>query len=150
MLKRVPNGVSPELLATLARMGHGDEICIADGNFPSESTNRNCIRLDGQTGAQVLQNIVHFIPLDTYDNPVMVMAPVASDVHKYKDGKPPIWGVYSQIIDKEEAKHINFTELERFAFYERAKKAYAVVATSETAVYANIILKKGVVFTAGL
>jgi len=148
MLKGVPNVLSPQLISTIMKMGHGDEICIADGNFPAESTNSNCIRADGISGPQILEAIMQFFPLDTYAEPVILMEPVPGDKSKFPGGKPPIWKTYSDIINKAESRDIPLTQIDRFAFYERAKKSYAVVATSESAIYANIILKKGVITTA--
>ena len=123
-------------------MGHGDELVIADGNFPSASIAQNLIRLDGHGVPEVLEAILKFFPLDTYvDSPVALMAAVKHG----KTIKPPIWEVYRKTIKESKERFTEFELVERFAFYERAKKAFAVVATSEYALYANIILKKGVV-----
>jgi L-fucose mutarotase len=141
MLKGIPSIISPELIKVLMEMGHADEIVIADGNFPSSACAlRNLIRCDGHNVPEILEAILKFFPLDTYvDAPIALMAVVPGD-----EVKPVIWDEYRKIINKyEPGTNIEF--IERFAFYERAKKAYAVVATSEGALYANIILKKGVV-----
>ena len=148
MLKNIPNILSPELLKILMEMGHGDEIVIADGNFPSASVaaqtiSKNLIRLDGHGTAKVLQAILKLFPLDPYaENPVGLMQLVPGDTVK-----TPIWDEYKKIIEAsdEKAKFKDFEFIERFEFYERARKAYAIIATSEIALYANIILKKGVV-----
>ncbi|HSR17712.1 MAG TPA: L-fucose mutarotase [Ignavibacteriaceae bacterium] len=141
MLKNIPNILSPDLLKILMEMGHGDEIVIADGNFPAASTAQRLIRLDGHSVPQVLKAILKFFPLDTYvENPVGLMAVSEGD-----NIAPFIWGKYKKIIKDSKEPFTEFEYIERFAFYERAKKAYAVIATSELALYANIILKKGVV-----
>ena len=121
-------------------MGHGDEIVIADGNFPSASHAQRLIRADGHGVPELLGAILQLFPLDTFvDHPVSVMAVVPG--HDYK---PVIWEDYRKILRESEEPFKDFEYIERFAFYERAKEAYAIVATSESALYANIILKKGV------
>jgi L-fucose mutarotase len=140
MLKQIPSILSPDLLKILMEMGHGDEIVIADGNFPSAGIAQRLVRSDGNLVPQLLDAILRFLPLDPYVKlPVALMAVVPGDTYK-----PTIWEIYKDIINKHE-KVSEFEFVERFAFYERARKAYAVIATSETALYANIILKKGVV-----
>ena len=140
MLKTIPSILSPDLLKVLMEMGHGDEIVIADGNFPSASIAVRLVRSDGNMVPQILDAVLKFFPLDPYVKlPVALMAVVPGDTYK-----PTIWDTYRDVIKKHE-KFSDFEYVERFAFYERAKKAYAVIATSETALYANIILKKGVV-----
>ena len=140
MLKQIPSILSPELLKVLMEMGHGDEIVIADGNFPSASIAQRLVRSDGNMVPELLDAMLRFFPLDPYVKlPVALMAVVPGDTYK-----PTIWETYRGVIAKHE-KISDFEFVERFAFYERAKKAYAVIATSETALYANIILKKGVV-----
>ena len=141
MLKHVPNILSPELLKILMEMGHGDEIVIADGNFPAASIAQKLVRLDGHNVPEVLEAILKFFPLDTYvEKPVGLMEVVPGD-----NINPAIWNEYRKIIKDSKEPFIEFEFIERFEFYERAKKSYAVIATSETALYANIILKKGVV-----
>lgn len=140
MLKNIPKIISPELIKTLMEMGHGDEIVIADGNFPAESIGQMVIRCDGHGVPELLDAILQFFPLDTYTpQPVMLMQVVDGDP------VPTIWDKYKSILDTYESGNCDIEMIERFAFYERAKKAYAVIATGEEAVYANIILKKGVV-----
>ncbi len=140
MLKGVPSIISPELLKVLMEMGHSDEIVIADGNFPSASHGQRVIRLDGHGCTEVLQGILQLFPLDTYvDNPVSLMAVTLGDPYV-----PVIWDEYRKTIAAS-GEPQGIEEVERFAFYERAKKAYAIIATGESALYANIILKKGVV-----
>lgn len=141
MLKGIPSILSPELLKILMEMGHGDEIVIADGNFPSSAIAQRLVRLDGHGVTEILDAVMKFFPLDTYvENPVGLMAVVAGD-----DVKPTIWDDYKAVISKYEPQNCKIEFVDRFDFYERAKKAYAVIATGETAIYANILLKKGVV-----
>jgi len=122
-------------------MGHGDEIVISDGNFPAASCAQRLVRADGHNVPELLDAILKLMPLDTYvEAPVALMAVVPGD-----PVKPVIWDEYKKIINNYEPKANKIEFVERFAFYERAKKAYAIVATGEKALYANIILKKGVV-----
>lgn len=139
MLKNVPTIISPELLKILCEMGHGDEIVIGDGNFPAASNAKRLIRMDGHGVPEILDAVLKLIPLDTYvESPAMLMA-TAKD-----DPTPEIWAKYKDIITKNNGE-TNISQIERFKFYERTREAYAVIATSESALYANIILKKGVV-----
>ncbi len=141
MLKNVPTILSPQLLKVLMEMGHGDELVIADGNFPSASIAQRLVRLDGHGCQAVLEAILKLFPLDIYvDKPVALMQVVGGD-----NVDTPIWDEYRKIIKTSGEKFDDFDMVERFAFYERAKKAYVVIATSEAALYANIILKKGIV-----
>ncbi len=140
MLKNIPPIISPELMKILMEMGHGDEIVLADGNFPAASTANRLVRCDGHGVPELLEAILKLFPLDTYvDQPVALMNVVPGD-----PAEPTIWNVYEAILKKSGEPYSDFHLVERSAFYERAKKAYAVVATSEKALYANIILKKGV------
>lgn len=144
MLKGIPPILSPELLKTLCEMGHGDRIVIADGNFPSQSVGKNAtvIRCDGHGIPELLDAILQLFPLDTYvKKPVSLMEVVAGD-----PVETPIWDVYHKILsthDKREGDTIQ--TVERFQFYEEARNAYAIIATGEKALYANIMLQKGVV-----
>ena len=141
MLKNVSPLISPELLKILAEMGHGDEIVIADGNFPSHSVNGRVVRADGHCGVEMLDAILNLFPLDTYaEKNVMLMQVVPGDTVE-----TPIWDEYQATMEKYEKDNTRTDYIERFAFYDRAKTAYAVVATGEKALYANIILKKGVI-----
>ena len=140
MLKGIPPIISPELLMVLMEMGHGDEIVLADGNFPAASMAQRLLRADGHGVPELLEAVLKFFPLDIYvDNPVALMAVVPGD-----NVQPTIWEDYRSIIAASGEKFSDFEFVERFAFYERAQVAYAVVATSEKALYANVILKKGV------
>ncbi len=144
MLKGIPSVLSPELLKALCEMGHGDEVVIADGNFPTESVGKNAVvvRADGHGVPEILDAVLSLIPLDTYtEKPVALMQLVEGETC----GVPPIWDKYDEIIKKHEGKSANIEYTERFAFYERAKNAYLIIATGEEAIYANILLKKGVV-----
>lgn len=138
MLKGIPDIISPELLKILDEMGHGDEIVIGDGNFPAASIAKRLVRLDGHGVVPILDAMLELVPLDTYvDYPVVLMATTAGDP------TPVIWDEYDRIVGKYGENKI--TTIERFEFYRRAREAYAVIATGETAVYANVIIKKGVV-----
>lgn len=144
MLKGIPQILSPELLKVLCEMGHGDRIVIADGNFPSESMGKNSIviRYDGHGVPAVLDGILKVMALDTYvEHPVNLMEVVNGD-----PVETPIWDTYKEIIQSHDSRGTTVIEqVERFQFYEESKKAYAIIATSEKAIYANIILQKGVV-----
>lgn len=144
MLKGISPLISPELLKALAQMGHGDELVIADGNFPCHSVGKNSIvvRADGHGVPEILDAVLNLIPLDTYtEKPVALMEVVKGDTC----GIPEIWQRYEEILTKYEPDHHGIDYTERFAFYERAKNAYLIIATGEKAIYANILLKKGVV-----
>ncbi len=141
MLKGIPSILGPELLKIMMEMGHGDELVISDGNFPAASMAERLVRADGHGVPELLDAVLKLFPLDTYvDAPVTLMEVVPGDPIR-----PEIWDVYRKIVGRHEPVVGQIQFVERFAFYERAKKAYAVVATGEKALYANIILKKGVV-----
>lgn len=144
MLKGIPKILSPELLKVLCEMGHSDRLVIADGNFPCESMGKNAkvIRCDGHGTTEILEAILKVFPLDSYvEKPVNLM-----EVMKGDTVETPIWKDYEKVIEKE-YKHGKelIGQIERFAFYEEAKTAYAIIATGESALYANIMLQKGVV-----
>jgi L-fucose mutarotase len=141
MLKGISAAISPELLKILMEMGHGDELVIGDGNFPAASSARRLVRADGLAVPPLLDSILQLFPLDQYvERPVALMAVVPGDSYQ-----PVIWDEYLGIVVRHEPGFKGFEFVERFAFYERARQAYAILATSEAALYANIILKKGVV-----
>jgi L-fucose mutarotase len=141
MLKGIPNILPPDLLKILMEMGHGDEIVVADGNFPAASHAQRLVRCVGLGAPQVLDAMLHLFPLDTFvKHSVALMAVVPGDNYT-----PDIWPIYRKIAQKYEPHFSDFEMVERHAFYERARKAYAIVATGETVRYANIILKKGIV-----
>ncbi|MDR2525882.1 MAG: fucose isomerase [Oscillospiraceae bacterium] len=139
MLKNIPPILSPELLKILDEMGHSDELVLADGNFPGTALAKRLVRADGHGCNELLDAILQLFPLDTY-----VQAPVALMDNGDPASPPPIWESYRATVKKREGDH-GVELVERFAFYERAKAAFAVVASGESALYANIILKKGVV-----
>ena len=144
MLKGIPKILSPQLLKVLAEMGHSDRLVIADGNFPAESMGKNAIviRMDGHGACDVRDAILQVFPLDTYvEKPVNLMQVMPGD-----NVETPIWDEYAKIVaanDERGAAAIG--NIERFAFYEEAKTAYAIIATGEGALYANVMLQKGVV-----
>ncbi len=144
MLKNIPPILIPELLKVMSEMGHGDQIVIGDGNFPAESIGRGkpVIRLDSCGVPELLDAMLQFFPLDPYvEQPVTLMEVVPGD-----PVETPIWGEYQATVAKYDDRGASAVgHLERFAFYEQAKKAYAVIATGEKALYANIILQKGVI-----
>lgn len=141
MLKGIPCVLPPELLKILMEMGHGDELVIGDGNFPAASTAARLVRCDGHGVAEMLDAILSLMPLDSYvEAPAAIMALSGGDTDI-----PPIWKDFQSLLNRWEPQCNRMEQMERFAFYDRAKKAYAVVATGETQLYANIILKKGVV-----
>lgn len=144
MLKGIPKILSPELLKVLAEMGHGDCILLADGNFPAESMGKNAkvIRCDGHGVPELLDAILSLFPLDTMvEKPVSLMQVTPGD-----PVETPIWDVFYRVIEKYDARGARAaTEVERFAFYEKSKQCYAIVATGESALYANIMLQKGVI-----
>ncbi|CAM3534441.1 MULTISPECIES: L-fucose mutarotase [Paenibacillus] len=141
MLKGISNLISPELLKILMEMGHGDEIVFGDGNFPAASHARRLVRADGHGIPELLQAILPLFPLDTYvPSPAALMAVTPGD-----PVQTPIWDEYRSMIATFHHAKVELEEMERSAFYERAKQAYAIVSTGEKALYANIILKKGVI-----
>ena len=144
MLKGIPKILSPELLKVLCEMGHSDRLVIADGNFPSESMGKNAkvIRCDGHGVPELLEAILTVFPLDTYVKaPVSLMQVMPGD-----NVETPIWDEYKEIVSRfDERGEKAIGQIERFAFYEEAKTAYAIIATGESALYANIMLQKGVV-----
>ena len=142
MLKGIPNILPPELLKILMEMGHGDSIVIGDGNFPHASIagDSPLVRMDGHGVCEVLDAILTLLPLDTYvERPVSLMEVVPGD-----NVETPIWDEYARIIEKHQPG-TKISHIERFQFYDVARKCYAVVSTGETALYANVILQKGVV-----
>lgn len=140
MLKGISPLISPELLKVLSEMGHGDEIVLADAHFPARSMGPQVVRADGIGAVPLLRSILELIPLDQYDpDHFALMEVVPGD-----DVKPVIWDEYRAVLAAAEPQ-AHVTLIERFAYYERARKAFCIVATGETAQYANIILKKGVV-----
>ena len=146
MLKGIPKILPPALLKVLCEMGHSDRICISDGNFPAETMGKDAIviRMDGHGVPEVLDAILTVFPLDTYvEKPVTLMQLMDCDVGRIET---PIWDTYAEVVAKHDPRGKNaIGNIDRFDFYDEAKKCYCIVATGESAVYANIILQKGVV-----
>jgi L-fucose mutarotase len=141
MLKNIPVVITPDLMKILMEMGHGDEIVISDRNFPAASSAQRLARCDGHGIPVILDAIMRFFPLDyAVEDPVILMALPAGNTNQ-----PEVWKQYVSIINKYEKEVKEFGYLERFAFYERAKTAYAIIATGEKARFSNIILKKGII-----
>ncbi len=144
MLKGIPAILSPELLMTLCEMGHGDRLVIADGNFPGESVGKNAIviRADGHGVPELLDAILTLMPLDTYvEHPVNLMEVVPGD-----PVETPIWKEYEEIVAKHDPRGKEaIGQIERFEFYREASENYCIIMTGEKALYANIMLQKGVV-----
>lgn len=144
MLKGIPAMLSPELLKVLMEMGHGDTIVLGDGNFPAASMGKRVVRLDGHGAAALLDAILLLFPLDPYvDEPVKLMEVVPGD-----DVKTPIWDEYAAIVKRHEPG-ARIGQVERFRFYDLAREAYCVVQTGEAALYANVLLQKGVISPEG-
>ncbi len=141
MLLGLPPLLSPNLLYALRAMGHGDEIVIVDANFPAESKAEFLVRLDGVTATDTLEAILQVLPLDTFDPAPALTMEVVGD----PDNTPPIVSEFQEIIEQTADTPAIITPLERYAFYSRAERAFAIVQTGETRLYGNIILKKGVV-----
>ena len=135
MLKGISPVISPELLKTLAEMGHGDEIVIADAHFPAKTCNPSAIRADGIPAAALVAGIGALIDLDRYSTPVIMMAPVPGD-----ELDPAVEASYREALGGYSGEVLR---LPREEFYARAKAAFAVVQSGETAQYGNVILKKG-------
>ena len=140
MLKGISPLISPELLATLARMGHGDEIILADAHFPGETFNDNVLRADGLKIPELLEAILPLFELDAYvPAPLVMMAAVEGD-----ELDPAVEESYLKSIHKSNPDVAPIERIDRFDFYDRAEEAFAVLMTGETAKYGNILLKKGV------
>ena len=140
MLRGISPLLSPDLLATLARMGHGDELVLADAHFPGHSLGPPVIRADGLRIADLLDAILPLLTLDDFvETPLAMMAPVSGDA-----ADPQVWASYRHAIERHAPGTPSPEQVERHAFYERAKRAFAIVMTGETAKYGNLILKKGV------
>ncbi|GAA0291773.1 L-fucose mutarotase [Gracilibacillus halotolerans] len=143
MLRNIPDVISPELLKILHEMGHGDELVIADGNFPAARLASRLVRCDGHQASDLLKAILTLFPVDTFVEKPITLMQVVDDKTEME---PEIWNVYKGIFKKLDVEPNQINYEERFTFYEKAKAAYAIVATSEKALYGNIILKKGVLY----
>lgn len=141
MLKLVHPAISPELMAVMLQMGHGDELVLADANFPADSNAQRIVRADGIDLETLLPAILKFFPIDTFvPEQAMVMEPVDA-----RSPEPAIWSTFRKDLQAAEGREVALTQIERFEFYDRTRQAYAIVATGSRAFYSNIILKKGVV-----
>src|SRR5690625_44305 len=141
MLKGIPTNLSPELFKILMEMGHGDEIVLADGNFPASANAKRLVRADGHDIPSLLESILKFFPLDTFvEAPVKFMETVDPN-----EEEPPIWEIYRNLLTEANGTKVQIEYVDRFDFYKQAQEAYAIVATSESALYGNVILKKGVI-----
>lgn len=138
MLKGISPALSPELLKVLCEMGHGDEIVLADAHFPGHSVNGRVVRADGVNVDTLLRAIIPLFELDSYASPLAMMAPVDGD-----ELDPAVEQRYRQALFRGAAGPA-IARIDRFAFYDRARAAFAVVMTGEAAKYGNILLKKGV------
>jgi len=140
MLKGISHLISPDLLKILCEMGHGDEIVLADAHFPGHSFNDRVVRADGLSIADLLLGILPLFEVDAYDDsPVVMMAAVDGD-----ELDPSVEANYMKAFEKYAPNFATVQRLDRFAFYDRARKAYAIVMTGELAKYGNILIKKGV------
>lgn len=139
MLKGVAPCISPDLLKALAEMGHGDEIVLADAHFPGHSVNGRVLRADGLPVTALLDGILPLFELDAYADPLVMMEAVAGD-----ELDPAVEAQYLEVVRRHDPGAKPPVRIERFAFYERARSAFAVVMTGETRKYGNLLLKKGV------
>lgn len=139
MLKNISPLISSQLLKTLAEMGHGDEIIFSDAHFPAHSMGPKVIRADGLRVSDLLAAIIPLFELDSYAPPLVMMAAVEGDTLDAS-----VEQRYLQALSSPDRRDLSVTRIDRFAFYERAQKAFAIVITGETAKYGNILLKKGV------
>lgn len=140
MLKGISPLISPKLLKVLSEMGHGDEIILSDAHFPAKSFNPHVLRLDGVKIPELLLGVLPLFELDSYDpSPLIMMSAVEGDTLD-----PKVEASYLNSIKKIYPNVTPIKKIDRYAFYERATKAFAIVITGETAKYGNIILKKGV------
>jgi len=144
MLKGISACVSPDLLKVLAEMGHGDEIVLADAHFPGHSVNGRVLRADGLTVTTLLDGILPLFDLDTYADPLVMMGAVPGDALD-----PAVEEQYLEVVRRHVPQSKRPLRIDRFAFYERARAAFAVVMTGETRKYGNLLLKKGVTTVEG-
>lgn len=142
MLKGISPIISPELLKLIAEMGHGDELVLADANFPGASIGKRCIRCDGHGCADVMRALLTLFPLDDFVTASLAVMEVPQGM--FPEDKAPIWKAFREAADTD-LPTAQFDMMDHDAFMERARAAYAVVQTGETALYGNIIIRKGVV-----
>jgi len=142
MLRGIDPILSPDLLRILAAMGHGDEIVIADANFPGESSARRLVRLDGIDAVRVARAVLGIMPLDSFAEDRAASMAVVGDAARI----PPVVALFQKAVDEVADHPARIVPVERFAFYDRSRAAYAIIQTGETRLYGNLILKKGVIF----
>jgi L-fucose mutarotase len=141
MLKGIDPLINADLLFTLAAMGHGDEIVLVDANFPATATARRLVRYEAADAVTTLRVVLTLLPLDEFvPDPVQVMEVVGDPA-----AVPPVVHDFQAAVDEAEGKKVTIGRLERFAFYERAQRCFALVATGERRLYGNVILKKGII-----
>lgn len=141
MLRNIDPLLSPDLLHALRSMGHGDDIVIADANFPGSSVGPECLRADGSSAGDILRAVLSVMPLDNFvPDPALTMQVVGNP-----EAVPEAVADFQSIIHQTADNPVEIQSLERFAFYERASQAFVIVQTGERRLYGNIILKKGVI-----
>jgi L-fucose mutarotase len=141
MLKGIDPLLHADLLHVLRAMGHGDELAIVDANFPATTMGRRVVRMDGVSATRALEAVLSVLPLDDF-----VEAPCTRmEVVGEPDAVPEICEAFQAIVDRSESRHRELTRLERFAFYARAREAFALIQTGETRLYGNLLVKKGVI-----
>jgi L-fucose mutarotase len=140
MLKNIPPILGPDLLAILRAMGHGDEIAIVDANYPADSAGPELVRLDGVSATDALDAVLALMPLDDFVDAAAICMQVVGNAGK----REPVMDEFERIVRQHEPK-MGLASLERFAFYERVSKGYAIIQTGERRLYGNIVLKKGII-----
>lgn len=141
MLRGIDPIIGPDLIFTLRAMGHGDEIAIVDANFPAVSMARRLVRLDGHDAVRVADAVLSLMPLDRFaPEETAIRMEVVGD----PQAEPPVCTLFQEVIDRRDPGY-TLAKLERFAFYERAKQCFAIIATGERRLYGNVILKMGVI-----
>jgi L-fucose mutarotase len=141
MLKGLDPLLSADLLHVLRAMGHGDELVIVDANFPATSMGRRVVRMDGVSATRTLEAVLSVMPLDDFVDEPCARMQVVDD----PDAVPEVCKEFQALIDRAEGRHFQLGRIERFAFYERARQAFALVQTGETRLYGNVLLKMGVI-----
>jgi L-fucose mutarotase len=141
MLKRLDPLLNADLLYVLRAMGHGDDLVIVDANFPAMTMGRRVVRMDGVSATRALEAVLSVMPLDDFVDDACARMQVVDD----PDAVPEICDEFQSIIDRAAGSRFQLARIERFAFYERARQAFALVQTGETRLYGNVLLKMGVV-----
>jgi L-fucose mutarotase len=141
MLKGIDPLLHADLLHVLRAMGHGDELAIVDANFPATTMGRRVVRMDGVSATRALEAVLSVLPLDDFVEAPCTRMEVVGD----PDAVPEICAAFQAIVDRSESRHLELARLERFAFYARAREAFALIQTGETRLYGNLLVKKGVI-----